>query len=104
MPESRAIDAKTAEAIARVRRELRGSRASETIPLPVLFPAANTDLDVAHELGQVPDGYEVVEADGPVCRRPGLWADKDRVYLRSTVAGTRGTVILFTLRETRNEA
>lgn len=91
-------------AIARVRDESRPYWGEYGLAVTVRFPAANMDLDVAHGLGQVPVGYQIVEADGPIARRPGPWATKDVAYLRSTVAGTRGTVIFFTLREVRNEA
>lgn len=90
-------------AINKLREESQPYWGAYGVPVTIRFPAANTDLDVAHGVGQVPAGYHVVEADGPVARRPGPWATKDLAYLRSTVAGTRATVIFFTLRETRNE-
>lgn len=68
-------------------------------PIVVTFPAANTDCDVAHGMGVVPDGYHVVEADNAVYRRPGPWATTQVAYLRAPNSNAHATVIFFTFRE-----
>lgn len=64
----------------------------------VTFPAAGTDRDIVHGLGQTPSGYHVVYADGPVYARPGPeWATKELAWLRAPNANTHARVIFFTL-------
>ncbi len=93
------MDLETKSALAAQYAKVRPYWERFTKPLTVVFPAANTDCDVAHDLGVAPDGYHVVEADNVVYRRPGPWTETGRVFLRSPNAGTRATVILFTVRE-----
>lgn len=88
-------------ALETLRLEVRPYWGRFSAPLTIDFPAADTDRDVAHTLGVRPDGYHVVEADHVVYRRPGPWATNQIAYLRSPNAGTRATVIFFTLREAR---
>lgn len=69
----------------------------------ITFPLANQSLDVQHGLGQTPDGFHVVWADGGVYAEPGAIWNKTFAYLRATLLNTTAKVIFYTLRETANE-
>lgn len=69
----------------------------------VTFPAANSPRAVAHELGRVPDGYLVVEADGPVYRAPGRAFTRDLAYMQSSAAGTRASLRFYSNKEASRE-
>ena len=93
------MDVETKQALGRQYAQTRPWWNRFTAPIAVRIPAANTDCDVRHTMGVAPDGYVIVEADNAVYRRPGPWATTQVAYLRSPNAGTRATVIFFTLRE-----
>jgi hypothetical protein len=72
-------------------------------PVSLQFEVADSAVAVGHDLEEIPGGYRIVEADGPVYRRVGPWAEKDVAWFYSPTAGTRATLILYTLLETRDE-
>ena len=100
----RGLAADVSDALESVRADLAPYWGAFTVPISVVFAAANTKQDVAHGLGQVPDGYHLVRADGVVHAEPGVQWTKDLAYMRATAVNVRATIIFFTLRETPNEA
>lgn len=68
-------------------------------PIQVRFPVANTQMDIAHQLGILPTGYIVIFADCVVRATPGkLWTDSI-AYMQADAANGRATIIFFTTRE-----
>jgi hypothetical protein len=68
-------------------------------PLTIRFPAANTQTDIAHQLGVLPTGYLVIFADSVIRATPGkLWTDQI-AYLQADTANGRAVIIFFTTRE-----
>lgn len=104
MSGERGVPPEVAVALASLRAEILSYWGAFSRPIDVMFPAANTIRDIAHELGQVPGGYHVVRADGVVYAEPGKLWTKDLAYLRATAANVHATIVFFTLREVRNEA
>lgn len=85
-----AIDAAT--------RHLESGRAFVGRPLRLTFVAANTPRDIEHGLGVIPDGYEIIFADGEVHASANLWSPTT-AWLQANAANTHAIVRFFTLRE-----
>jgi len=100
----RGVDARVGPVIGRLRDEALPYWAVYGPPVEVTFELANTKADIVHGLGDVPDGYHVVWADGLVHAEPGVQWTKDLAYLRATAVYVHATVIFFTLREVRHDA
>ena len=98
----RFLDPAVAQALRSLRGELTGLSpfAAVARPVSVVFPAANTRREVAHGLGVVPDGFQVLEADCNVAREPGEQWTADMAFLRGSAATGRATLVFFVLRET----
>ncbi len=97
----RFLDAATASAIRTAKSELAQLSPFAAVgrPVSVTFVAANTRREVAHQLGEVPDGYLVIEADCTISREPGEQWTKDLAFVRGSAANTRATLVFFVLRE-----
>lgn len=64
--------------------------------VPATFGAANTELAVIHNLGYVPNGYLVIQnSNGGVIYTSTTAATATTIYLKSTVASTAVTLIVF---------
>ncbi len=95
----RFLDANVAEALKRQQGELRPFWREYARPLNVAFPVAGVTRQVAHQLGTIPDGYEVVMTTGAIyALTPNLWT-ADQALLTAPVANTRAILIFYTLRE-----
>jgi hypothetical protein len=68
-------------------------------PVSVSFPAANTQVEVLHQLGEIPDGYDVVIADAAIRRVPGKQWTKQIAYLMSDQNNSSATLAFGVLRE-----
>jgi hypothetical protein len=89
--ESRAIES--------VQRHLESGKSYIGPVLRVTFPAANTRLDIAHRLGVIPDGYELVFADAEIHATPGVLWTTTIAYLQANAANTHALVRFYVLRE-----
>ncbi len=65
----------------------------------VVFSAADTQADIRHGLGVVPDGFELVMWDCVVRATPGAQWTTELAYLQSDRANGRIKVLFYTLRE-----
>lgn len=98
-PFDRSIPRPVDQAIERVEREQRPWWASYAIPVEVHFEAAAVPRAIAHQLGAVPDGYEVVmRTSGLVAVQLDKWTSTI-AYLQAGAANTRAILIFYTLRE-----
>lgn len=86
-------------AVEQVTRHLETGRAFLGAVLQVTFPAANSKRDIAHGLGVVPDGYEIVFADAEIHASPGQLWTPDVAYLQANAANSRALVRFYVLRE-----
>lgn len=68
-------------------------------PLSMFFALANTQTEVQHELGEVPDGYLVVNADANVKRAPGKQWTKTLAYLQVDMANSSVVLCFGMFRE-----
>jgi hypothetical protein len=88
-----------------VLQKLRGELAITTVfrylgrPVQINFPTANTQTEVLHGLGEVPDGYLVLGADAGVKRVPGKQWSKSLAYLQSDMANSTVIVAFGVFRE-----
>jgi hypothetical protein len=99
----RGLTQDVAYAIDALRRDLAPYFGTFSVPVEVVFPAANTVRDIAHGLKEVPKGYHIVWADGLVHAEPGRLWTKDLAYMRATAVNVHATIVFFTLREVRGE-
>lgn len=65
----------------------------------MLFPLANTPVEVRHGLGQVPDGYMVIIADAAIKRVPGKVWDVTLAYVQADMANATATLVFGLLRQ-----
>ena len=65
----------------------------------VQFPAADTAVDVRHELEAVPDGWVTLWTDTVVIATPGLAWTRDLAFLQSPIADRRCLVKFVTQRD-----
>lgn len=68
-------------------------------PVQVNFPLANTDYEVQHLMGDVPDGMIVITCDAQVRRAPGRQWSRELAYLRSDTANSFAVLVFGVLRE-----
>jgi hypothetical protein len=52
-------------------------------PVGITFPAKNVSVEVQHQLGEVPDGFVVLNADCLIKRTPGKAWTKTLAYVMS---------------------
>jgi hypothetical protein len=91
--------AKASRAIESVTRHLESGRSFLGPVLRVVFAAANTQRDIAHGLGVIPDGYEIIFADAEIHATPGkLWTPV-LAYLQADAANARALIRFYMLRE-----
>lgn len=93
-----------ARAIEAVTRQFITGRAALGAPLRLTFPAANTARDVAHGLGVIPDGYEIIFADAKLHAAPSLLWTPTLAYLQADAANAHAIVRFYTLREDPTDA
>lgn len=99
MGEPKALEKSDARAVEAVARHLVTGRVALGAPLRVTFVAANTRRDIAHGLGMIPDGYEIVMADAEVHATPGAPWTTTIAYLQAAAANAHAIVRFYTLRE-----
>lgn len=87
-------DPRANQVLQKLRAELALTTAFRLLgrPVQVNFTAANTSTEVLHDLGEVPDGYLVLNGDANVKRVPGKQWSKQLAYLQ--VDMVNATVIL----------
>lgn len=95
----RSLDGRTNQGLDRVLEERSQWWDTYTRPLRVVFPALNTQRDIAHGLLVIPDGFLVVYADTLVTAEPGVLWTPTLAYLRASTTNGRAIVIFYTLRE-----
>lgn len=69
-------------------------------PVRVTFPVANAVRQVAHGLGDIPDGFHVCDQTAAVFRAPGMPSTKDLAFLKCATANTEATLVFFKFKET----
>lgn len=99
MDEDREVSSSDARALESVTRHLVTGRAFLGVPLRVTFVAANTKRDIAHGLGVIPDGYEIILADAEIHATPDVLWTPTIAYLQAAVANAHAIVRFYTLRE-----
>lgn len=97
---SRFVDPAVAEVLHRQEGRPPAPWARYSAPIDVHFPAADTPREVAHGLGEVPDGYLVLWALVGDVNAENLttWTD-ELAFLRADAANTRARIIFVTTRE-----
>lgn len=98
---SRAVDA---AALQRTEKNLDTGRTFQGRPLRVTFAAANSARDIAHGLGVIPDGYEVLFTDGELHATPGKAWTPTIAYLQAAAANTHAILRFYVLREDPTDA
>lgn len=65
----------------------------------VAFPLADTPYEVVHQLGDVPDGHQVLDSDCLVIRAPGQQHTKEIAYVQSDRANSFAVLVFGMYRE-----
>lgn len=91
MADDRALAAAIATAPSTVFRAFR--------TVTVRFVVANTQTEVLHLLGEIPDGFLTVNCGGVVKAEPGKQWTKDLAYLRCDTANVEAILVFVVLRE-----
>lgn len=94
----RTVDTEVSKSLDRLGQRLTTPVEAWSAPVDVVFPSANTRLDVAHGMGAIPSGYWIVRADAPVYSAPAQVWTRDLAYLQSSTAGARATVLFVVLK------
>jgi hypothetical protein len=68
-------------------------------PVSIPFALANTQTEVLHGLGEIPDGYIVLNADANIKRAPGKQWTKTLAYLQADMASATAIVVFGVFRE-----
>ena len=95
------LDPAVAEALSRLERRLMPWFDQWSVVKDIRFLAANQSLDIAHGMGEgvIPDGFAVIQADGPVYAAQGMvWTDTV-AYLQTSGTNVRADVVFYTLRD-----
>lgn len=72
--------------------------------LRVVFAVANTPRDVLHQLGVIPDGYEILLADAEIHATPGALWTPTRAYLQANGNNARALLRFYTINEEPTDA
>jgi len=68
-------------------------------PVLVRFPLADTSVEILHLLGEVPDGFMVLDTDARIKRTPGTQYGKTTAFLQANMANATATLAFGVLRE-----
>lgn len=93
------LDPRTGEALKQLDQELRPFWRAYARPVEVHFRSLGVARQIAHQLGAVPDGFEVVRSTGALtAARVDGWTE-DMAYVTAAADNTRAILIFYTLRE-----
>lgn len=67
-------------------------------PIFVSFPVANVSIEVQHLAREMPDGWQLIEADCGIKRTPGKVWTKELAYLMSDANNSSATLCFGVLR------
>jgi hypothetical protein len=68
-------------------------------PVTIRFPVANASTEVRHLVGEVPDGFVVIDADATITRAPGSAYSKVLAYLQANMANATAVLQFGCLRQ-----
>ncbi len=68
-------------------------------PVVFMFDAADTDTEVRHVTGDIPDGVIALSTAGAITRVPGVAWTKQLAYLRSSLAHNEVILQFLVLKE-----
>jgi predicted RNA-binding protein with EMAP domain len=61
----------------------------------VVFPSANTQIEVSHGLGKIPTGYILVKASAAMSIYDGTSSNTDnKLYIKSTAQGSATVIVI----------
>ena len=101
----RPIDLPVRQALETLDAKLRPYWTAYSRPIQVTFPAAaNSPIDVRHELRVIPTGMHVVLADAAIIAAPGRQWTTDVAFLQASAANAHATVVFLVLREEATNA
>jgi hypothetical protein len=94
-------DPRANQVLQKVRSELAVTSAFRYLGRPVSIPFefVNTQTEVLHGLGEIPDGYIVLNADANIKRVPGKQWSKTLAYLQADMAFATAIVVFGVFRE-----
>lgn len=89
------------EALRQLRRDVARATVFRYLgrPVTITFPVANVATEVLHGLAEVPDGYQIVNADANVKRVPGQQWTKTSAYLQADMASSTVIIVFGMFRE-----
>lgn len=96
---NRALQADVDTVVQRVLRELQGDGDFYGPPMNVTFPVSGSSVDVTHGLGVIPDGVDVVFADGSVYAVPGKLWTTTTAYLQASANNVHAILRFRLLRQ-----